>query len=77
MALYNKFGKELDATCEKLGLPKSYAHKDINVGMSGGERKKLELVQIANKQNKMKNNEKKKENLLLNSFCFNNKLEKN
>ena len=25
----------------------------------------------------MKNNEKKKENLLLNSFCFNNKLEKN
>ena len=41
-----KFGKELDATCEKLGLPKSYAHKDINVGMSGGERKKLELVQL-------------------------------
>ena len=35
---------------------------------------KLEIVQIANKQNKMKNNEK---NLLLNSFCFNNKLEKN
>ena len=41
-----KFGKELDATCEKLGLPKSYAHKDINVGMSGGERKKLELVSM-------------------------------
>lgn len=41
-----KFGKELDATCEKLGLPKSYAHKEINVGMSGGERKKLELVQM-------------------------------
>ena len=38
---------------------------------------KLEIVQIANKQNKMKNNEKKKENFLLNSFCFNNKLEKN
>ena len=41
-----KFGKELDATCEKLGLPKSYAHKDINVGMSGGERKKLEMVML-------------------------------
>ena len=38
---------------------------------------KLEIVQIANKQNKMKNNEKKKENFLLNYFCFYNKLEKN
>lgn len=41
-----EFSKELTAVCQKLHLPKEYVHRDINVGMSGGERKKLELVHM-------------------------------
>lgn len=41
-----EFSKELESICEKLHLPKEYVHRDINVGMSGGERKKLELIHM-------------------------------
>jgi Fe-S cluster assembly ATP-binding protein len=35
-----KFSKEANAICEKLSMPKDFLHRDINDGMSGGERKK-------------------------------------
>ena len=41
-----KFSKELESICEKLELDKSFIHKDINVGASGGERKKIELMHM-------------------------------
>ena len=41
-----KFRKELEAICEKLDLDKSFIHREINVGCSGGERKKVELMHL-------------------------------
>ena len=41
-----EFNKELETICEKLHLPKSFIHREINVGMSGGERKKNELLHM-------------------------------
>ncbi len=41
-----KLNKELLEVCEKLELDKSFIHKDINVGASGGERKKIELMHL-------------------------------
>lgn len=41
-----KFSKEAKAICEKLSIPESFLHRDINNGMSGGERKKNELLHI-------------------------------
>ena len=41
-----KFSKEANAVCEKLSIPKNFLHRDINDGMSGGERKKNELLHI-------------------------------
>jgi len=38
---FNKKGKEI---CERLNVPKNFLHREINVGMSGGERKKNELL---------------------------------
>ena len=32
--------------CEKLDIPKSFIHRGINEGMSGGERKKNELLHL-------------------------------
>ena len=55
MALSNKtnkqvdilaFHKELKAITEKLNVPSSFIHRDINYGMSGGERKKNELIHL-------------------------------
>ena len=40
------FNKELEKICNKLELDKSFIHKDINVGASGGERKKIELLHM-------------------------------
>ena len=40
------FNKELESICEKLELDKSFIHKEINVGASGGERKKIELMHM-------------------------------
>lgn len=41
-----EFNKELESICEKLDLDKSFIHKEINVGASGGERKKIELMHM-------------------------------
>ncbi len=41
-----EFSKELDNLCKELEIPKSYVHRDINVGMSGGEKKKIELLHM-------------------------------
>lgn len=41
-----KFSKEANAVCEKLSIPKNFLHRDINDGMSGGERKKNELLHV-------------------------------
>ena len=41
-----KFNKKLEETCEKLGIPKEFIFRGINEGMSGGERKKNELLHM-------------------------------
>ncbi len=41
-----KFNKELESICESLELDKSFIHREINVGCSGGERKKIELMHM-------------------------------
>ena len=41
-----EFNKELERICEKLELDKSFIHREINVGCSGGERKKIELLHM-------------------------------
>lgn len=41
-----EFSKELNSLCDELEIPKSYVHRDINVGMSGGEKKKIELLHM-------------------------------
>ena len=41
-----KFSKEVKEICQKISLPESFLHRDINSGMSGGERKKNELLHI-------------------------------
>ena len=41
-----EFNKELEKICKKLDLPKSFIHREINVGASGGERKKTELLHM-------------------------------
>lgn len=40
------FKKELDATMEELKIDKSYAERGLNVGFSGGEKKKNEILQM-------------------------------
>lgn len=41
-----KFNKELTNICDELDIPKSFIHRDVNVGMSGGERKKNEILHL-------------------------------
>jgi len=41
-----EFNKKLETICENLNIPKSFIHREINVGMSGGERKKNELMHL-------------------------------
>jgi len=41
-----EFNKEMEEICEKLNLDKSFIHKEINMGASGGERKKVELLHV-------------------------------
>ena len=38
--------KELEKTMELLSMDKSYAERDLNVGFSGGEKKKAEILQL-------------------------------
>ena len=40
------FKKELDKTMEELGMDKEYADRYLNVGFSGGEKKKSEILQM-------------------------------
>ena len=40
------FRKLLDKYMEKLNMDKSYANRDLNVGFSGGEKKKAEILQM-------------------------------
>lgn len=41
-----EFNKELENICASLELDKSFIHREINVGCSGGERKKIELMHM-------------------------------
>ena len=40
------FKKQLKATMEVLQMDESYADRDLNVGFSGGEKKKAEILQL-------------------------------
>lgn len=41
-----KFSKRLNEVCDQINLPKSFIHRDINFNMSGGEKKKNELLHM-------------------------------
>lgn len=41
-----KFNKKCNEIVEKIDMPKSFLHRSINDGMSGGERKKNELLHL-------------------------------
>lgn len=41
-----KFNKKIQEVCKKLEIPASFIHRSINDGMSGGERKKNELMHM-------------------------------
>ncbi len=41
-----KFNKKLNEVCELINLPKSFVHRDVNFNMSGGEKKKNELLHL-------------------------------
>lgn len=41
-----EFNKKLEEVCDKLSIPRSFIHRGINEGMSGGERKKNELLHL-------------------------------
>lgn len=40
------FNKKMESICDKLNIPRSFIHRSINDGMSGGERKKNELLHL-------------------------------
>lgn len=40
------FQKKLTEVCKLVGLPKEFMHRDINFNMSGGEKKKNELLHL-------------------------------
>jgi len=40
------FQKKLTEVCKMIGLPKEFMHRDINYNMSGGEKKKNELLHL-------------------------------
>lgn len=41
-----EFNRKMTMLCEKLNIPKSFIHRDINFNMSGGEKKKNELLHM-------------------------------
>lgn len=41
-----KLNDELQSICKNIDLPKSFIHRDINFNMSGGEKKKNELMHL-------------------------------
>lgn len=42
-----EFNKQMEEVCQNLDLDPKFIHKQINVGASGGERKKIELLHMA------------------------------
>ncbi|MBO7336269.1 MAG: Fe-S cluster assembly ATPase SufC, partial [Lachnospiraceae bacterium] len=42
----NQFNKQLEETMKLLDMDPSYAERDLNVGFSGGEKKKAEILQM-------------------------------
>ena len=41
------FNKKMEEACKNLHLDPKFIHKEVNVGASGGERKKIELLHLA------------------------------
>ena len=41
-----EFNKRMETIYNKLDIPKSFIHRDVNLGMSGGEKKKNELLHM-------------------------------
>lgn len=41
-----EFNRKMKEICEKLNIPTSFIHRDINFNMSGGEKKKNELLHM-------------------------------
>ncbi len=41
-----QFNKKMETICDHLDLPHDFIHRNINLGMSGGERKKNELLHL-------------------------------
>lgn len=41
-----KFNKRLNEVCATINMPKEFVHRDINFNMSGGEKKKNELLHL-------------------------------
>ena len=41
------FNQKMEEACKKLDMDPKFIHKEINVGASGGERKKIELLHMA------------------------------
>lgn len=41
-----EFNKKITEICKKLDIPASFIHRGVNEGMSGGEKKKNELLQL-------------------------------
>ena len=42
-----EFNKSLEQACKELDLDPKFIHKEVNMGASGGERKKIELMHLA------------------------------
>lgn len=42
-----EFNKKLEEACNELDLNPKFIHKEVNMGASGGERKKIELMHLA------------------------------
>ena len=43
---FTEFNKELEEAMSLIGMDPSYADRDVNVGFSGGEKKKAEILQL-------------------------------
>ena len=41
-----EFSKKAKEICDELDIPESFLHREINLGMSGGEKKKNELIHM-------------------------------
>ena len=41
-----EFSKKAKEICDELDIPESFLHREINLGISGGEKKKNELIHM-------------------------------